>query len=149
MLEQVEGNVLMYIRHFTSCLALDKHSINISSLLLLLLQLLLVFILLYWMDSKCSFLLKIFLLFFFHCLWPYCDFLTIFSVGFGLFFLFYVCVYYRLWFVFPIRFGYDHLYVYRIIFGCSYLVFKCIFSVLHLFSPPLMLASFNIILVNG
>ena len=67
---------------------------------------------------------------------------------YGLLFLFNVCVYYSFGFVFPIRFGYDHLCVYRIVWDCSSLIFKCIFSVLHLFSLFLH-ASFDIIFVNG
>ena len=74
--------------------------------------------------------------------------LTIFSVVFGLLFLFFVCVYCNFWFVITIRFRFNYLGVYRIIWGCGTLIFKCIFSVLHFYFPLLMLARFDIIFVN-
>ena len=48
------------------------------------------------------------------------------------------------WFVVPLIVGYTHLYMCRIVSACWSLNFKCIFNILHLTSPFLMLASLEI-----
>ena len=65
------------------------------------------------------------------------------------FFFFYGVSIIVFWFAVPIRFGYYHLCVYRIVWGGGSFILEFIFNVLHLSSPLLMPASFDIIFVNG
>ena len=93
----------------------------------------LIFMYLIFLDSYFGFFssLPLYLVFSFYLL-------TIFSVMSGLLFLF-LCDHYS-YLIFGSHFiCYIHLYVCRIVSACWSLNFRCIFNILHLYSPLLMI----------
>ena len=62
--------------------------------------------------------------------------MTIFSIFFGLLFLFYVCIFCRhFWFVVTMRFGYNSLCIYKIVLSGWSLDFICFSNILQSYSP--------------